>query len=53
MGEDGSVLVRTIYFVYEDGEWKHRFGQEEMDLFIPDIPYEEFCGGPGRLRFQG
>lgn len=40
--EDGSSSTRTTYFVYEDGQWKHRFGQEEQDLFMPDVPYEEF-----------
>ncbi len=40
--EDGSSSTRTTYFVYEDGIWKHRFGQEEKDLFMPDVPYEEF-----------
>ena len=40
--EDGSSSSRTTYFVYEDGEWKHRFGQEENDLFMPDAPYEQF-----------
>lgn len=41
-GEDGSASTRTTYFAYEDGEWKHRFGQEEIDLFMPDVSYEEF-----------
>ena len=41
-GEDGSSSVRTTYFVYEDGEWKHRFGQEETDLFEPGVPFEEW-----------
>ncbi len=40
--EDGSSSTRTTYFVYEDGEWKHRFSQEETDLFMPDASYEEF-----------
>ena len=30
-GQDGSSLVRTTFFVYEDGEWKHRFSQEEYE----------------------
>jgi hypothetical protein len=34
--EDGSSSARTTYFVYQNGEWKHRFGQEEQDLFMPD-----------------
>jgi hypothetical protein len=40
--EDGSSSTRSTYFVYEDGEWKHAFSQEEYDLFMPDAPYEEF-----------
>ncbi len=46
-GEDGSSSVRTTYFVYEDGAWKHRFGQEETDLFMPGTPYEEFVAEQG------
>ncbi len=41
-GKDGSTSVRNTYFVYENGSWKHRFGQEEKDLFMPDRSYEEF-----------
>ncbi len=40
--EDGSSSTRTTYFDYEDGEWKHAFGPEETDLFMPDLSYEEF-----------
>jgi len=29
-------------FVWESGQWKHRFGQEEQNLFMSGIPYEEF-----------
>jgi hypothetical protein len=39
--EDGTHLTRDTYFVYEGGSWKHRFGQEELDLFMPDASYEE------------
>ncbi len=46
-GEDGSSSVRTTYFVYEGGGWKHRFGQEETDLFMPGTPYEEFVAEQG------
>jgi hypothetical protein len=42
MGEDGSSSIRDTYFVYEDGSWKHRFGREEYDLFMPGASYEEF-----------
>lgn len=41
-GEDGSTSTRNTYFVFEDGSWKHRFAQEEIDLFRPDLSYEEF-----------
>ncbi len=40
--EDGTSSTRDTYFVYENGSWKHRFGQEENDLFMPDLSYEEF-----------
>jgi hypothetical protein len=40
--EDGSTSTRKTYFVSEDGEWKHAFGQEEYDLFMPEASYEEF-----------
>ncbi len=39
---DGSSSPRTTYFVLEGGEWKHAFGQEEYDLFMPEASYEEF-----------
>jgi hypothetical protein len=39
---DGSSSTRTTYFVLEDGEWKHAFGQEEYDLFMTEASYEEF-----------
>ena len=41
-GEDGSSWVRNTYWVLEDGEWLHRFSQEETDLFMPDATFEEF-----------
>jgi hypothetical protein len=31
---DDSCLVRDTYFIYEDGSWKHRFGEEEKDIFM-------------------
>ena len=40
---DGSTPSRNTYIVYEDGEWKYRFSQEEYDLFMPDASYEEFA----------
>ena len=39
---DGSTSIRNTYFVFEDGSWKHRFSQEEYDLPMPDLSYEEF-----------
>ena len=39
---DGTSSMRTTYFVREDGTWQHRFGQEEHDLFMPELSYEEF-----------
>ena len=32
----GATGSRTTYFVWEDGSWKHRFSQEEYDLFLAD-----------------
>jgi hypothetical protein len=29
---DGSTFIRNTFFDFEDGEWKHRFSQEENDL---------------------
>ncbi|MDP9474503.1 MAG: hypothetical protein M3R38_02185 [Actinomycetota bacterium] len=46
-GEDGSSSVRTTYFVLEDGTWKHRFGQEEYNLFMPGVPFDEFVAAQG------
>jgi hypothetical protein len=40
--EDGSTSTRKTYFVLEDGEWKHAFGQEEYDHFMPEASYEKF-----------
>lgn len=41
-GADGSASERTTYWVLENGEWLHRFSQEEIDLFMPGVPFEEF-----------
>jgi hypothetical protein len=40
--EYGSASVRNTFFVLEDGSWKHRFGREEYNLFMPEASYEEF-----------
>ena len=45
--DDGSSSTRATYFVYEDGEWKHAFGREEYDLFMPNLSYEEFVEAQG------
>lgn len=39
---DGSSSMRDTYFVYEEGGWKHAFGKEERNLFMPRLSYEEF-----------
>lgn len=38
----GLTRSRTTYFVREDGAWKHRFSQQDDDVFLPDASYEEF-----------
>ncbi len=40
--KDGTSLGRDTFFVFENGEWKHRFGQEENKLYMPDASYQEF-----------
>jgi hypothetical protein len=32
----------TTYFVYEDGELKDAFGEEEIEIFMPDASYQGF-----------
>ena len=39
---DGTSQTRNTFFLIEDGLWKHRFGQEEIDQFLPGASYEEF-----------
>jgi hypothetical protein len=39
---DGTSSTRTTYFVQESGGWKHAFGEEEYDLFMPEASFEEF-----------
>jgi serine protease Do len=39
---DGTSIGRDTFFVFEDGEWKHRFGQEENKVYMPDASYEQF-----------
>ena len=52
-GEDGSSFVRTTYFVQEGGEWKHRFSEEETDLFMPDATFEEFVEAQAGASSEG
>ncbi len=33
---------RSTFFVYENGAWKHRFSDEELNLFLPGTPYGQF-----------
>jgi hypothetical protein len=40
--EDGTSIDRDTFFLWEDGGWQHRFGQEENDLYMPEASYEEF-----------
>jgi len=40
--KDGTSLTRDTFFVSEEGAWKHRFSQEEIDIFMPGVPYDEF-----------
>jgi hypothetical protein len=40
--KDGTSITRDTLFVSEDGAWKHRFTEEEIALFMPGVPYEEF-----------
>jgi hypothetical protein len=39
---DDTSSTGTTYFVQGDGSWKHRFGQEEHTLFMPEASYECF-----------
>jgi hypothetical protein len=40
--KDGTSIDRDAVLVYEDGTWKHRFGEEEIGFFMPEASYEEF-----------
>ncbi len=39
---DGTSIRRETYFVWEDGWWRHHLTEEEYDLFMPELSYEEF-----------
>src|SRR5215218_7484700 len=38
----GPPFSRGTYFVYEDDSWKHRLSEEEINLFMPGIPFDDF-----------
>jgi hypothetical protein len=40
--KDGTSITRGTFFVSEGGMWKHRFTEEEIEIFMPGVPYEEF-----------
>lgn len=40
--DSGTTIDRDTAFVWEDGEWKHRFIGEELELYMPEASYEEF-----------
>ena len=44
--KNGTSITRDTYFVWEDGAWKHRFSQEEINIFMPGTSYEEFVTAP-------
>ena len=39
--QDGTTITRDTIFVL-DGVWKHRLTEEEIEIFRPDLSYEEF-----------
>lgn len=39
---DGTFISRDTYFVWEDGWWRHHLTEEEKQIFMPDLSYEEF-----------
>ncbi len=51
--EDGSSFVRDTFWVLENGEWLHRFGQEEYDSLMPGVPFEEWVEDEGGATPDG
>jgi hypothetical protein len=39
---DGSSITRETYFVWDNGWWKHHLTEEEKEIFMPGVSYEEF-----------
>jgi hypothetical protein len=44
---DGTTPIHNTFFVYEDGAWKHRLSEEEVDTFMPGASFEEFVNAQG------
>jgi hypothetical protein len=40
--KDGTSITRDTFFVSESSIWKHRFTEEEIEIFMPGVPYEQF-----------
>jgi hypothetical protein len=40
--KDGTSITRDTFFVSEGGIWKHRFTEEEIEIFMPGVSYEQF-----------
>lgn len=38
----GATKSRVTYFVYEGGEWLHRFSSQDDAVFLPNDSYNEF-----------
>ncbi len=39
---DGTSITRETRFVWENGYWRHHLTEEEQEIFMPGVPYEEF-----------
>lgn len=43
---DGTSISRETVFVWE-GYWRHHLTEEEQEIFMPGVPYEEFVEAQG------
>ncbi len=43
---DGTEITRDTVFVWE-GYWRHHLTEEEKEIFMPGVPYEEFVEAQG------
>ena len=34
----GTSITREIYFVWDNGWWKHHLTEEEKEIFMPGVP---------------